>query len=154
MAVSTTGEDLPVERAAHRYILAFLEWAGWGVNLDQCRACGDPFVDTSEPIVDPRGGGLVCARHEREANASHPPGDAARPARRIVEPALLAYLRELVADPSRSCPPPALLATATALVHRLIDLHAPRPLKARAFLTTTAPSPAPATPVERGEAMR
>jgi DNA repair protein RecO (recombination protein O) len=154
MAASTPGQDLPVERAGHRYIVGFLEWAGWGLNLDQCRACGEPFGESSEPIVDPRGGGLVCARHEREASASQPGGDAARPARRVVEPALLAYLRELVTDPSQACPSPTLLATATTLVHRLIDLHAPRPLKARAFLMTTAPNPGLPSPVERGGAMR
>ncbi len=139
MAPGAAGGDWSVETTAHRYVLAFLGWAGWGPNLEQCSACGEALVEATQPIVDPRGSGLMCARHEREAG--QPPARAeARPSRRVVEPALLAYLRSLHAA-STAPASPELLATATALLHRLIDLHAPRALKARAFLSTTAPDP-------------
>lgn len=123
----------PVEPVAHRFIMGLLDSAGWGPDLDQCGVCGAAITERTKPILDERGSGVICSRHVAERIGADPDDPNFRPGRRVINQELLQYVasaREAV--PVASVP--ALTATATALLDRLIDLHLQRPLKSRAFL--------------------
>jgi len=148
---------------AHRFIIGLLDWAGWGPDFDVCGRCSADMEPALRPIVDPRGSGLMCARHEAES-AGHDPDDPAyQPSRRVVDTHLLQYVRALRGDRGEPSGTDAatsdggdegsegvdadavrevadvpeldeLGATATALLHRLVDLHVGRALRSRRFL--------------------
>ncbi len=139
----------PVANTAHRYVMALLDWAGWGPDFSRCSMCDETLEADNRPIVDPRGSGLMCARHEAEAAGADPDDPDFAPSRRVVDAELLEYvccLRapvEASTSGARTEPPPA----ATALLHRLVDVHLHRPLKSRAFLASITASPVePKTP--------
>jgi DNA repair protein RecO (recombination protein O) len=123
----------PAEPLAHRFIMGLLDSAGWGPDLGQCGICGAAINERSKPILDERGSGVICSRHVAERQGADPDDANFRPGRRIIDQDLLSYVesaREAVPVASDL----ALVATATALLDRLIDLHLQRPLKSRAFL--------------------
>lgn len=134
--ISRLGRDLP-EPLAHHYVLGLLERSGWAPDFAACGICSEPVTDSSRPILDSRGSGVVCARHEAEAAGIDPEDETFRPSRRVIDPALMAYVREATTE----VPPlaePAVGRLATALLERLVDLHLARPLRSRAFLKTVA----------------
>jgi DNA repair protein RecO (recombination protein O) len=133
-----TDTDAP-EPIAHHFILGLLEIAGWRPDFARCGICNAEVVAEIRPLLDPRGSGVICARHEAE-RAGHE-GDEAdfQPTRRILDDALLAYIGEVrngVADAD-----PAVIRAATALLDRLIDLNLQRKLKSRRFLAEIRASP-------------
>lgn len=132
----------PPAVTSHRYVLALLDWAGWGPDFSRCSMCDEPLEYASKPIVDPRGSGLMCGHHEAEAGGIDPDDPDFAPSRRVVDEELLSYVRSLraAADGAEPAPP-----SANALLHRLVDLHLHRPLKSRAFLASVTAD----TPVER-----
>jgi len=134
-AVARIARGSPVEQHAHAYVLALLDWAGWGPDLDACSRCRCVLDADVRPIVDPRGSGLACARHEAESAGYEPDDPAYQPTRRVVEQPLLDYVRTL-RTPTTAAPPEDVTAAATALLHRLVDLHIQRPLRSREFLAT------------------
>jgi len=129
----------PATAASHHYVLALLDWAGWGPDFSRCSVCEQPLEAASRPIVDPRGSGLMCAAHEAEQRGADPGDPGFEPSRRIVDDELLTYicgLRVAVVDAVNTEATPEVPVAATALLHRLVDLHLHRPLKSRAFLAT------------------
>ncbi len=120
---------------SHRYVLALLDWAGWGPDFSRCSMCDQPLHAASRPIVDPRGSGLMCATHEAEARGADPADPHFEPSRRIIDDELLIYVRGLRSEAAGQGTP-EVPAAATALLHRLVDLHLQRPLKSRAFLAS------------------
>ena len=132
--IDRLGRGAPAAASSHRYVLALLDWAGWGPDFSSCSMCKQPLDVASRPIVDPRGSGLMCTAHEAEARGADPQDPEFEAGRRIVDGELLAYVRGLRAT-EVTCAVPA---AATALLHRLVDLHLHRPLKSRAFLATVA----------------
>lgn len=127
----------PVEPLAHHFVLGLLERAGWAPDFATCGICTDPITEGSRPILDSRGSGVVCARHEAEAAGLDPGDPAFRPSRRVIDPPLMAYVRDATAEvPSPAAPDVGRLAT--ALLERLVDLHLSRPLRSRAFLRSVA----------------
>ena len=111
-----------VELTAHRFIIGLLDWAGWGPDFEVCGRCAAPITAERRPIVEPRGSGLMCARHEAESVGHDPDDHGYRPSRRVVDGELLEYVRGLRAGRDEE-PSTKLAAAATALVHRLVDLH-------------------------------
>jgi DNA repair protein RecO (recombination protein O) len=127
-------QEHSAELIAHRFIVGLLDWAGWAPDFEVCGICAAPITADLRPIVDPRGSGLMCARHEAESLGHDPDDRGFQPSRRVVDGALLEYIRGLrVTDASEANA--ELAAAATALLHRLIDLHIERPLRSRRFLT-------------------
>ncbi len=127
---------LGLERAepvAHRYILGLLDEAGWGPDFGLCGICAEPVTEYSRPILDSRGSGVVCVEHEAENQGLRPEDPSFRPSRRIIDPQLLAYVRSACLEVPGGFDE-RILADASRLVDRLIDLHLSRPLKSRAFL--------------------
>lgn len=125
------------EPLAHHFVLGLLERSGWAPDFAVCGICSEPVTDLSRPILDSRGSGVVCARHEAEAAGLDPDDEAFRPSRRVIGPALMGYVRDAIL----TIPPAAEPDTgrlATALLERLVDLHLARPLRSRAFLKTIA----------------
>ncbi len=123
----------PAEPVAHHYVLGLLDRSGWAPDLDACGICAEPVTEFSRPMLDSRGSGVVCSRHEAEALGLDPDDANFRPSRRIIDDTLLSYLRRAATD----IPDPAELAVsdlATALLERLVDLHLGRNLRSRAFL--------------------
>lgn len=130
------GRDL-AEPLAHHFVLGLLERSGWAPDFGVCGVCSETISDRSRPILDARGSGVVCARHEAEAAGIDPDSESFRPSRRVIGPALMSYVR----DAAFEIPPPAepeVARLATALLERLVDLHLARPLRSRAFLKTIA----------------
>jgi DNA repair protein RecO (recombination protein O) len=128
--LATAEEPEPV---AHHYIVGLLDRCGWGPDFRHCGICADPVDENARPILDPRGSGVVCARHEAERMGVDGSDPDFRPSRRVISQELLSYVsaaRETVPVPTSN----ALTATATALLHRLVDLHLHRELKSRRFL--------------------
>jgi recombinational DNA repair protein (RecF pathway) len=125
----------PIELHAHAYVLGLLDWAGWGPDLDACSRCRCTLNAEVRPIVDPRGSGLACARHEAESAGYDAQDPAYKPSRRVVEQPLLDYVRALRAQAIGAASEDVTTA-ATALLHRLVDLHIQRPLRSREFLAT------------------
>lgn len=125
------------EPLAHHFVLGLLERSGWAPDFAVCGICSEAIDDRSRPILDSRGSGVVCARHEAEAAGLDPDDETFRPSRRVIDPALMAYVRDATADvPALAEPSVARLAT--ALLERLVDLHLGKPLRSRAFLKTIA----------------
>jgi len=122
-----------IQSTAQHFVLRILEYAGWCPDFERCGVCGAVLSASVRPIVDPRGGGVICARHDVERKGGDPDDPAYKPSRRILDEQLLAYLRASRAVPQPSVPPET-LTTATALLDRLIELHVPRPLRARRVL--------------------
>jgi DNA repair protein RecO (recombination protein O) len=126
----------PAAAASHRYVLALLDWAGWGPDFSRCSMCDRTLYAASRPIVDPRGSGLMCVTHEAEARGADPEDPEFEPSRRVVDDELLTYVRGLRAEAAGAETTHEVPVAATALLHRLVDLHLHRPLKSRAFLAT------------------
>jgi len=142
-AVAELASGRSVDRRAHAYVIGLLDWAGWGPSFDVCCRCRQPLDATVRPIVDPRGSGLACARHEAEESGYDSQDPGYRPSRRVVEPALLDYLRALRSEAVDVADHPTVAiaettGAATALLHRLVDLHIQRPLRSREFLATVS----------------
>ncbi|HEY2773848.1 MAG TPA: DNA repair protein RecO [Candidatus Binatia bacterium] len=134
--VSRLGRDA-VEPLAHHFVLGLLDRSGWAPDFDACGICAEPVTEYSRPILDSRGSGVICARHEAEAAGVDPSSGSFRPSRRVIDPELMAYVREAAARvPPQASPDVARLAT--ALLERLVDLHLQKPLRSRAFLKSLA----------------
>jgi DNA repair protein RecO (recombination protein O) len=134
--MSRLGRDL-IEPLAHHFVLGLLERSGWAPDFGICGVCSEPVTDLSRPILDSRGSGVICARHEAEAAGLDGSDSAFRPSRRVIDPTLMAYVRDATAQ----VPPaaePAVGRLATALLERLVDFHLSKPLRSRAFLKTIA----------------
>jgi DNA repair protein RecO (recombination protein O) len=128
------------EPVAHHFILGLLDHAGWGPDFQHCGVCGRDVNGSLSPILDSRGSGVICARHEAE-RAGHDPDDPGyRPSRRIITQPLLDYVRA-----ARGTTPAAgtleVASDATALLDRLVDLHLGRPLRSRRFLADIRATP-------------
>jgi DNA repair protein RecO (recombination protein O) len=126
-----------IEPLAHHYVLGLLDRSGWAPDFASCGICAEPVTEYSRPILDARGSGVVCARHEAEAAGIDPEDEQFRPSRRVIDPPLMAYVRE-----AASRVPEANAAEvhrlASALLDRLVDLHLQKPLRSRAFLRSLA----------------
>lgn len=123
----------PAEPVAHHYVLGLLERSGWAPDLETCGICAEPVGEYSRPILDARGSGVVCSRHEAEARGIDPEDETFRPSRRVIDNELLSYVRRAaleIPDPAAR----ALSDLATALLERLVDLHLGRNLRSRPFL--------------------
>jgi DNA repair protein RecO (recombination protein O) len=127
------GRGDAVEPTAQHFVLRALEHAGWCPDFERCGVCGAALISGVRPIVDPRGGGVICARHEIERKGGAPDDAAQRPPRRVIDDVLLAYVRAARDAPGADATTETLSA-ATALLDRLIALHVPRPLRARRVL--------------------
>lgn len=129
------------EPLAHHYVLGLLQRSGWAPDFGACGVCAEPITAYSRPILDGRGSGVVCSRHEAEALGIDPEDATFRPSRRVIDPGLMEYVRSATAGvPS---PAPAEVSRlATALLERLVDLHLSRPLRSRAFLASLRAAPA------------
>jgi DNA repair protein RecO (recombination protein O) len=140
--METLGSGVDAESAAHHFILGLLGVAGWGPDFTRCGICDKEVTSASRPILDGRGSGVVCSRHEAERLGVNPEDPSYRPTRRIITEPLLAYVRSastaVAADSD-----PRLRAEATQLLDRLIDLHLAKPLKSRRFLAEIRSSERP-----------
>ncbi len=138
MAVPASGaagpEQARATRCGHRYIAALLEAAGWGVDFTRCAVCGSPAAGMEQPIVDPRGGGMICARHDAEREGIDPEAAGFRPSRRVIFPELLAYVAGLHKEEPVTADA-EILAAADRLLERLVDPHLARMPRSRDFLT-------------------
>jgi DNA repair protein RecO (recombination protein O) len=126
------GQDF-IEPLAHHFVLGLLDRSGWAPDFGICGICSEPVTDQSRPILDSRGSGVICSRHEAEALGIDPEDSTFRPSRRVIGPDLMTYVR----DAAFQIPPPPepdVGRLATALLERLVDLHLTRPLRSRAFL--------------------
>ena len=133
-AMASGGSPAP---AAHHFVLGLLDRAGWGPDFGRCGICQEAIDESRRPILDPRGSGVVCGDHEAEGLGIDPNDPDFRPSRRVIDAELLDYVGRV----RREAPPSvdaALSTTATALLHRLVDLHLHRPLKSRQFLAEIA----------------
>lgn len=125
----------PSEPVAHHFVLGLLDHSGWAPDFGICGVCGEPVTEMSRPILDSRGSGVICARHEAEAAGLDADDDTFRPSRRVIDPTLMAYVRHATArvpEPAE----PEVRRLATALLERLVDFHLTKPLRSRAFLKT------------------
>lgn len=122
----------PIAHGQH-YVLRLLEYAGWRPDFERCSVCAAAHDAETQPIVDPRGGGIICARHDAERSGSEAAAPAYRLRRRVIDPELLAYVRASCDEPQPNGAA-ATLAAATMLIDRLIELHVPRSLKTRRVL--------------------
>lgn len=130
------------EPIAHHFILGLLDQAGWGPDFERCGVCRREMSGALKPILDSRGSGVICARHEAE-RAGHDPNDGDyRPSRRIITQPLLDYVRAARQGPS-AYTVPEVASDATALLDRLLDLHLGRPLQSRRFLADVRAGCAP-----------
>ncbi|MFP6599018.1 MAG: DNA repair protein RecO [Deltaproteobacteria bacterium] len=134
-ATSETSGAAPGETSqlGHRYITALLETAGWGVDFTTCAICGSAAADITQPIVDPRGGGMVCARHEAENQGIDAEAPDFRPNRRVIFPELLAYMHALGSG-DETLAEAEVLKAADLLLERLVDHHLTRIPRSRDFL--------------------
>jgi DNA repair protein RecO (recombination protein O) len=130
----------PTTATAHHFTLRLLEHAGWCPDFDRCSVCTAPLAPETLPIVDPRGGGVICARHDVERSGGNAEGSTHRPSRRIIDPPLIDHVRASRLEPHPQCSP-ATLSAATALLDRLIELHVPRTLRARRVLAELTHEP-------------
>jgi DNA repair protein RecO (recombination protein O) len=135
----------PAEPLAHHFVLGLLDRSGWAPDFGICGLCSEPITDESRPILDSRGSGVICARHEAEAAGLDPDDPAFRPSRRVIGPDLMAYVREAAFEVA-AVPEPEVSRLATALLERLVDLHLSKPLRSRAFLKTITREGAPGAP--------
>ena len=121
------------EPTAHHFILGLLDHAGWGPDFERCGICSREVSGALKPILDARGSGVICARHEAERAGQDPEDPSYRPSRRIITQPLLDYVRASRRGPSVG-DTAAVAGDATALLDRLVDLHLGRPLQSRRFL--------------------
>jgi len=127
------GAGAEAESAAHHFILGLLDMAGWRPDFTHCGICNEEVTVASRPILDARGSGIVCSRHEAQRLGVDPTTPDYRPTRRVITEPLLAYVRAASTVAVSDCDP-RLRADATALLDKLIDLHLGKPLKSRRFL--------------------
>ncbi len=132
--LAALSSQAPAEATAHHFILGLLDRSGWNPNFDRCGLCGADGDSDISPILDERGSGIICARHEAERLGRDPNDPRFRPSRRVIEAALLEYLRAARRQAVVTGADPRITDLASALLDRLIDLHLTRPLKSRAFL--------------------
>lgn len=130
----------PTTATCHHFTLRLLEHAGWCPDFEHCAVCSAPLDPTARPIVDPRGGGVICARHDLQRSSGDVDDPARQPSRRVIDPELLEHVRSSRIEPHPDCPP-ATLRAATALLDRLIELHVPRTLRARRVLAELTHEP-------------
>lgn len=121
------------EPTAQHFVLRVLEHAGWCPDFERCGICDSTLEASVRPIVDPRGGGVICGRHEIERQGGDPEDPEERLPRRVLDDTLLAYVRAARREVQADAPVETIRA-ATALLDRLIALHVPRPLRARRVL--------------------
>lgn len=141
--LSRLTEQQPTTATCHHFALRLLEHAGWCPDFERCAVCSAPLAAATRPIVDPRGGGVICARHDlqRRGGSDEDVDDPTRrPSRRVIDPDLLEHVRASRAQPHPDCSP-ATLRAATALLDRLIELHVPRALRARRVLAELTHDP-------------
>jgi DNA repair protein RecO (recombination protein O) len=127
------------EPLAHHFILTLLDIAGWRPDFERCGICDEAVVPAIRPLLDPRGSGVICARHEAERSGHEGGHESFRPSRRIIDGALLGYIAQAREDASVA--DASVLRAATALLDRLIDLNLQRKLKSRRFLAEIRASP-------------
>jgi len=139
-ALERLADRQPATATCQHYTLRLLEHAGWCPDFERCAVCSAPLAPETRPIVDPRGGGVICARHDLERNAGDLDDPTRRPSRRIIDPELLDHVRASRREPHPDCSP-ATLRAATALLDRLIELHVPRALRARRVLAELTHEP-------------
>jgi len=130
----------PATATCQHYVLRLLEHAGWCPDFEHCAVCSAPLAAATRPIVDPRGGGVICARHDLERNGRDRDDPSRRPSRRIIDAELLDHVHASRNEPHPACSP-ATLRAATALLDRLIELHVPRALRARRVLAELTQEP-------------
>ncbi|MFQ5479070.1 MAG: DNA repair protein RecO [Candidatus Binatia bacterium] len=123
------------EPVAHHFILGLLGHAGWRPDFTTCGICSEPVTAYTRPVLDPRGSGIVCSRHEAESRGVDPFDPSFRPSRRVLDAPLLEYVRQAEKSMVFDCDS-QVIETATALLDRLVDLHLGRPLKSRDFIKT------------------
>ena len=121
------------EPIAHHFILGLLDHAGWGPDFERCGICSREVSGELKPILDARGSGVICARHEAERFGRDPQDPEYRPSRRVITQPLLDYVRAARSGPSLDGAA-EVAGEATALLDRLVDLHLGRPLQSRRFL--------------------
>lgn len=126
-------EREPTTATCHYFVLRLLEHAGWCPDFERCAVCSTPLEPETRPIIDPRGGGVICARHDVQRMGGDADDPAQRPSRRVIDPDLLTHVRASRLEPHLTGSPATLTAT-TALLDRLIELHVPRTLRARRVL--------------------
>ncbi len=126
-------ENENAEALGHHYILGLLDHSGWAPDFNVCRICAEEVGEYSKPILDHRGGGIICSVHEAESRGIEAGDPNFRPSRRIIEAPLLDYVRS-ARNAVLEAPDPRTGELATALLNRLVDLHLGRELKSRAFL--------------------
>jgi DNA repair protein RecO (recombination protein O) len=132
--VEALGAGTDAEASAHHFILGLLDCAGWGPDFERCGVCAQAIEGALRPILDVRGSGVICARHEAERSGRDPDDPEFRPSRRVITQPLLEYVRAARCAPSPAHGDARVRADATALLDRLIDLHLGKPLNSRRFL--------------------
>ncbi|HYC55227.1 MAG TPA: DNA repair protein RecO [Candidatus Binatia bacterium] len=124
----------PCEPFAHHYVLGLLDRSGWAPDFGSCGICAEPVTEYSRPILDSRGSGVICSRHEAESLGIDPEDASFRPSRRVIDAPLMEYVRSAALDvPDAAAPEVSRLAS--ALLERLVDLHLGKAPRSRAFLT-------------------
>ncbi|HYB98595.1 MAG TPA: DNA repair protein RecO [Candidatus Limnocylindrales bacterium] len=125
----------PCEPFAHHYVLGLLERSGWAPDFGSCGICAEPVTEYSRPILDSRGSGVICSRHEAESLGIDPEDASFRPSRRVIDAPLMEYVRR-AAQSVPEAAPPEVCRLASALLERLVDLHLSKPPRSRAFLAS------------------
>lgn|GEM_PF-1552322 len=134
-AVAAVARGEEAARVGHHFMLLLLDHGGWKPDFSVCGICAEGIVEASRAVLDPRGSGVVCSRHEAERLGLGPDDPSFKPSRRVIETRLLDY----VGHASRGVPDssvttdPELVATATAMLDRLVELHLPRQPRSRAL---------------------
>jgi DNA repair protein RecO (recombination protein O) len=127
LAVERLAGDAPPAPCSQHYVLRLLEYAGWCPDFERCSVCAAPLEPAVLPIIDPRGGGVICTHHEVERAGED------RQRRRVIDPTLLLHAHASREQPQLEATPET-LAAATRLLDRLIELHVPRALRTRRVL--------------------
>lgn len=130
----------PTTATCHHFVLRLLEHAGWCPDFERCAVCSASLAPETRPIIDPRGGGVICGRHDVQRIGGDADDPATRPSRRVIDPELLGHVQASRAEPHPDGSP-ATLRAATALLDRLIELHVPRTLRARRVLAELTHEP-------------
>ncbi len=137
--LKSTFEALPdassPQPLAHHFMIGLLDHGGWRPDFEVCGVCGTRVNGERRPILDHRGSGVICSRHEAEKMGLDPDAPGFKPSRRIIDADLLDYIARAgdgVPDETDA----GVVDAASALLDRLVGLHLPRPLKSRGFLAT------------------
>ncbi len=130
--LTSIGSTSP-EPFAHHYLLGLLDQCGWGPDFTACGLCGAEINEHTRPILDVRGSGIMCARHEADQRGMDPDDPAFAPTRRVINPELLAYVTATRDQPVTEAGH-EVIADASLLFDRLVSLHVDKPLKSRRFL--------------------